>query len=312
MKEAANLALEKYMAEKECVPALPGYDDSGFIGDMLAELAQHCLGVAAIENNKVIGFLTCYPHIKDLFGTSDGIFCPIHAHGTTSEDTAKIYSLLYQKAADVWVKQGLLSHSIALFTHDEPAIRSFFYNGFGARCVDAVRALSKISADMDERYTLRESVPGDYTAMARMESKLVYHLRSSPMFMPRNPNKDEKTISDAIDKGSRFFTASFDNEPVGFLEINDSGENFACESPDMKNVCGAYLIPEHRGKGVFTGLLSYVCDILILEGVKRLGVDYECFNPTANAFWPKYFTPYTFSVVRRIDERIYPDNSAKS
>jgi len=38
------------------------------------------------------------------------------------------------------------------------------------------------------------------------------------------------------------------------------------------------------------------------EGYKLLGVDYESFNSTANGFWLKYFTPYTNSVVRRIDE----------
>ena len=38
------------------------------------------------------------------------------------------------------------------------------------------------------------------------------------------------------------------------------------------------------------------------EGFCRLGVDYESFNSTANRFWPKYFEPYTKSVVRRIDE----------
>jgi len=33
-----------------------------------------------------------------------------------------------------------------------------------------------------------------------------------------------------------------------------------------------------------------------------LGVDFESFNPTASNFWLKYFTEYTHSVVRRIDD----------
>ena len=33
-----------------------------------------------------------------------------------------------------------------------------------------------------------------------------------------------------------------------------------------------------------------------------LGVDYETFNATAHGYWTKYFTTYTHSVVRRIDE----------
>jgi hypothetical protein len=36
----------------------------------------------------------------------------------------------------------------------------------------------------------------------------------------------------------------------------------------------------------------------------RLGVDFESINPTAYGFWLKYFDAYTYSVVRRVDEKI--------
>lgn len=38
------------------------------------------------------------------------------------------------------------------------------------------------------------------------------------------------------------------------------------------------------------------------EGYLLLGVDCESFNPTARGFWLKYFTPYTYGLVRRIDD----------
>ena len=37
-------------------------------------------------------------------------------------------------------------------------------------------------------------------------------------------------------------------------------------------------------------------------GYKYIGVDFESINPPAYGFWLKYFTAYTHSVVRRIDE----------
>lgn len=40
------------------------------------------------------------------------------------------------------------------------------------------------------------------------------------------------------------------------------------------------------------------------RGKTYLGVDYETVNPTALHFWTKYFTPYTYSYIRRIDERV--------
>lgn len=61
---------------------------------------------------------------------------------------------------------------------------------------------------------------------------------------------------------------------------------------------------EHRGKGVCQNLLNFVISTLNADGYTQLGVDFESFNPAARGFWLKYFTPYTHSVVRRIDERI--------
>ena len=38
--------------------------------------------------------------------------------------------------------------------------------------------------------------------------------------------------------------------------------------------------------------------------IPLVGVDYESINPKGNRFWFKHFLPYTYSLVRRIDERI--------
>ena len=70
----------------------------------------------------------------------------------------------------------------------------------------------------------------------------------------------------------------------------------------MKNICGAYCLPEYRGKGVIQALLDHMISVLKSEGHARLGVDFETFNPTAAGFWPKYFEAYTNGLVRRVDE----------
>ena len=70
------------------------------------------------------------------------------------------------------------------------------------------------------------------------------------------------------------------------------------------HICGAYIYPEYRGTGIYNNLLAYVIDKLKKEKYKRCGVDFESINPNANRFWLKYFIPYTYSLTRRIDERI--------
>ena len=63
-------------------------------------------------------------------------------------------------------------------------------------------------------------------------------------------------------------------------------------------------MPGHRGSGVYDSLLAFVIDTLKHEDYKRLGVDCETLNPTALRFWGKYFSVYTYGLIRRIDERI--------
>ena len=56
-----------------------------------------------------------------------------------------------------------------------------------------------------------------------------------------------------------------------------------------------------RFQGFFISVGNLVCEN---EGKEYLGVDYETLNPTALRFWDKYFQNYTYSYVRRIDERL--------
>lgn len=84
-------------------------------------------------------------------------------------------------------------------------------------------------------------------------------------------------------------------------EVGEDGENFITEMPGIKNICGAFCLPQFRGTGLFANLLNYAVEQLRKEDVTQLGVDYESINPTASGAWSKYFTHYTYSVVRRID-----------
>ena len=49
--------------------------------------------------------------------------------------------------------------------------------------------------------------------------------------------------------------------------------------------------------------LSLLTQKLKTDGYTCLGVDFESINPNAYGFWLKHFDAYTYSVVRRIDEK---------
>lgn len=220
----------------------------------------------------------------------------------------RIYSRLYQAAAQRWVKEGILSHAIALFTHDSDAVNSFFCNGFGLRCIDAIRTLNDIPELIDTSLKLEKTL--EYQEVPRQEwgllleyhNNLIAHLGNSPTFM-KYPPMDEKELYRRTSEDVRYFAAKADGEYAAFIKIADDGENFIAENDKMVNICGAYCSPMYRGLGIYHNLLCYLMTVLKSEDYKLLGVDYESINPTARGFWSKYFREYTNSVVRRIDDK---------
>ncbi len=297
VEEAAILAHANYEEERHHVPVLPSVS----VVPDLADFTKNGLGVAAFENDKMIGFLGFYNHWEDIERRIKGIFSPVHAHGAVAENREKIYQYLYQAAGEKMAAKGINWHAIALYKHDEQAIKGLFAYGFGLRCVDAIRPMTKIECEVCDGYAFCEINPEEKDRLLPLKNLLITHLGKSPSFM-YFPQMDEKKLEEVHkERQSRYFVAKKDDVLVAFLEITDAGENFACEDKNMKNICGTYCLPEHRGRGVYQNLLNFVISVLDGEGYIRLGVDFESFNPTAKNFWPKYFTPYTHSVVRRID-----------
>ncbi len=238
----------------------------------LTYFADNGFGAAAYEGKTMIGFLCGTEPFDHAFGSTDakGIFSPMGANAAAAQNRADIYAAMYQYVAQKWVKAGAVSHGVCLYAHDEAAQQQFFRYGFGQRCADAVRAMEPISCIQNEKYEKHsyenEELDPETIAQAYpLEVMLNRHYESSPFFMNR-------TVTTCQDFCSTF--------------------------------TAAYCLKEHRGKGVIQNLLNYAVNILKKEGYAYLGVDYESLNPTAYAFWQKYFSVYTHGLVRRIDERI--------
>ena len=299
--QAAHITMQNYEAERKFVSALPVVEN---LPD-LTDFATNKLGVAAIDGGELVGFLCWHSPIDNLFGTSKGMFSPLHAHGSIKKDRTNIYDRLYQAAAEKLVAEHVLSHGISLYEHDEDAKLSFFQNGFGSRCVDAIRSTGPIIGSVCEGITFRQATQDDAEVLADMSNMLGRHLSGSPMFMPFTNLTTACDIAKNIESGEvEYFVAVENNKIVSYYCIQKDGENFASDDTSVINICGAYALPEIRRKGISTALLSWLMDLLRERGYLRCGVDFECFNYTARRFWLKYFTAYSDSVVRRVDERI--------
>jgi hypothetical protein len=307
INEAMSLAYVNYEEERQQVPILPKVNQM----PDLTYFAENQLGVAVFGGKKMLGFLCAYQPTPDAFGSTNvkGTYSPVHAHGIIGDNRDRIYSLLYQAAAEKWVKVGITSHAVCLYAHDKLSINSFFYNGFGLRCIDAIRPMEEILSYKNE---LKEDsvcayieLPReDYGKLLDLNNQLIDHLGSSPIFM-KFPKLEREVFLQKNTEDHRYFAAAINNRYIAYIKVGNDGENFATEDSSMANICGAYCVPQYRGTGVFCNLLSWIIKTLKMEGYSRLGVDCESFNPNARGFWLKHFTEYTHSVVRRIDEKVF-------
>ena len=297
---AQALVLENYEEERTAVPCLPEIsalpDFDGFV--------ENGLGVAALENGELVGFLCVYDPWCPAFWTPDttGVFSPLHGHAAKKENRVRIYRRLYQAAAEKWVKAGAASHALSLCAHDADGERAFFTYGFGLRCIDAMRAATPLGVPAPAGMTLIELPRARVHEIAPLRRALSTHFGQSPCFMCDSPEEIESQIANAETRDSRLFAAEQNGVPKAFLEVRVGGENFATYAPDLLNICGAYCVPELRGTGAMQALLDFLLRTLQGEGITRLGVDFESFNPTALGFWTKHFDVYTHNLVRRIDE----------
>ena len=302
IKEATALALANYYNERQFVKELPQVCD---IPD-LNGFAKNGLGVVAFENEKMIGFLCCCEPFDNVFRATDvrGIFSPMGANAAVSKNRAKIYAAMYQAAGEKWVKSGAVSHAICLYAHDEELQRQFYRYGFGLRCLDAIRPMELIDCKPCADYEFAELPKAECHLVYPLYLALYRHYCKSPFFMNREPETQEAFMVSSVPEEVRYFVAMQNGKICAFLKISASGEPFVATGNIYRHITGAYCLPEHRGKGVYQNLLNFTISTLKGEGYTRLGVNFESFNPTGRGFWLKYFTAYTNSVVRRIDERI--------
>lgn len=297
--QAQGLILAEYQILQNKLPWLPEIAET----PKLDEYAANHLGVAALEGEKLLGFLCCRNPFPDAFHTTGakGIFTPLHAHAAVQESRAKLYDYLYQAAAKKWVAAGIVSHAICLYSHDQVTLEQFFWNGFGMRCIDAARENTPIALHYANPAACRELPKAELPLLLDMQNRLITHLGDSPSFMKYAALTEERFL--AANEDNHFFVAEVEGTPVAYLRFSMEGENFISNCGKMINISGAFCLPDFRGSGIVDQLLDFSADFWRGQGYRLIGVDCESINPTARKYWLKHFTPYTYSLVRRIDEK---------
>jgi GNAT superfamily N-acetyltransferase len=225
-------------------------------------------------------------------------------HTAKKEHRRLIYAKMLEHGMNGWVKQGYLSFAVSMLAHDKGLIDEFFIHGYGMRCIDAIRKSERIQSSTIG-VSVIEAQKEDLKDIAMLHKSHHEYYKYSPIFMPRLP---EDALSDLIEwlnhPNHHLWIAKKDDEAIGYIRIQPEGETVVSLHSQVMNITGAYVEENFRSLGVASLLLDEVQRWLIEQGIHLCGVDYETINPSAYRFWNRYFTPYTVSVTRRIDERI--------
>jgi GNAT superfamily N-acetyltransferase len=305
IEDAVKLAQTQYNMEQKHIEALYEKDYKDVLTNLLSELFRSNYGLAAIEKGKLIGYLGFWGGIEGFFGNVKGAFSPLFGNAYSGTDRERLASLLFQHASEQMVKNEIFCYAICSYAHDPEVMKALCLSGFGVRCSDAIRCTDKpLDIKINTDYNYEEIHYSEAGCLLSLANGLVRHLGSSPTYFPADDFTEESFLKRCVRKQSRIFTVKDKKEIIGYLEFTKCGETFISEEKDMLNICGAYLKEEYRGRNILQSLLAFATEALKKEDIKRLGVDCETLNPTALRFWGKYFDNYTYSFVRRIDERI--------
>ncbi len=309
-QDAAMMVLAGYRIERQSIPALPVYEDAEAMVQSIAALAEATTelpGFAAMQEGRLVGFLAGYP-IHEFFSSHNGVYVPPHGHCAAGADRRLIYQRLYEAASAVWVGEKRLTHSLSFWAHDIEAQDTWYWLGFGLRCVDAVRPLTDVTGLVENTgLIIRKAAPEEAEGLFTLHTKHCEYYRSAPLFMPHvdvesNAGEFRRWLEE---DGNHLWAAYAGGEVVSYMRVSQGcGNSFATRDAGTYHVTGAFTAPAARGTGAASQLLQAIVEWLRDRGQERLTVDYESFNNHGSRFWQKHFTSFLFSPVRVIDDRI--------
>jgi len=303
--EAVELAIREYNNECTNNKQLLVKNYRNKLKDLISGIFNSKYGLVAIEDEKLAGYLMFWGGFVGHFGNVKGSFSPLFGSAFAGRSRQKTALLLFQNVSKIMVRDGILSFAICKYAHDKEIVESMSLNGFGIRCSDAIRDLSNADElKMDGGCRYEEINYKKANILLDLKNELVKHLNNSPIYCPTEQFTDEQFTELCRKTKSQFFVAYAKDRPIGYIEVDKDAETFISEDSEVLNICGMYVDSEYRNGSVAKELLGYTIERLTNKGVRYLGVDYETLNPTALLFWSKYFERYTYSFVRRIDERI--------
>jgi len=180
LEDAAKLFVKSFKIEREHSPLLPSrFEDVDVVLPSLNNLLSKSPGVAAVSNNKLVGFLIGL--LLPFWRGRRSVWVPECANVVVGEKRKEVFRDMYARLADEWVANGCFTHLISALAHDEEVIDELFWLGFGMVAVDAIRDLGDAEGPFADVEVRRAGV-NDLEAVVSLIHEYGRYMAESPTF----------------------------------------------------------------------------------------------------------------------------------
>lgn len=290
---------EKYRFEMGSFPCAELMTREAF-GAYLNRNTEGCVWVSAWEDGRCAGVLGYSVREEE-----DGSVCRVPVFGLLGK-TEQALSRLFQAAADRETQKGPCTFSVRLYAGDDRAIRLFSMLQFCMMSEFCIGEIGSTEADAEENDTVRTltkpEIRESWGTVWGMTRAIIDHLQHSPVFYP-GAEFTEKVYRDFYLDEETALHAAYDGmgQCIGIIETNGEEDRFAFPGGKSVNVGEIYVLPAYRKTGAAERLLKYAQRYERQRGARFMWVEHGTANPNARYFWDRYFTPYQYCMVRKIE-----------
>lgn len=210
---------------------------------------------------------------------------------------------LFQKLAAEAVREQTCEFSINLYSNDDESIRAFSMLQFGIMSEICIRKPGKpitAASALQVRPLTKPEISTEWPRIWDATSRIIRHLRESPVFYPGNEFTEEMYRDFYMDEGTELIAAFDRGRLAGIIEWNREKSSLLSPNDPSANVGEAYVYPDYRGTGLAQYLLCCAEKAAQAAGYDWLWVQHGTANPNACGFRDKHFRAYQYEMTRTI------------
>ncbi|MBI9047849.1 MAG: GNAT family N-acetyltransferase [Anaerolineaceae bacterium] len=313
LKEAAKVLAQSIQRLRSINPAISAkFEQISMTHTHLQVLQQNgAIGMVAIDNGKILGFLLGETREDEYFGRS--VWAKLSSHALAEGVDSVLYRQLYAAAGEQWMAQGYPNHYVEVPAADEAALWTWFGLGFGQQQVYGVLDLSAHSHCMfsnDTKVSIRRAKPGDEDILKSFAWNIAGYQTGAPVWAPTEKNEktelEEGYAELASDEECVTWLAFEGEQAMGmqmYRPLTDADKEVMHSKNSIELAVGSTM-PKARGKGVASVLTQHGLAYAREQGFEWCITDWRTTNLLSAAFWPKMgFVPVAHRLERRVDER---------